>query len=80
MGFPRNSVSNESESENPSDVSDSLQPQGQYSPWNSLGQNTGAGSLFLLQGLFPTLGSHRGLPHYRQILYQLNSKGNQIQR
>ena len=25
-----------------------------YSPWNSLGQDTGAGSLFLLQGIFPT--------------------------
>ena len=25
-----------------------------YSPWNSLGQNTGVGSLFLLQGIFPT--------------------------
>ena len=27
------------------------------SPWNSLGQNTGVGSLTLLQGIFPTLGS-----------------------
>ena len=25
-----------------------------YSPWNSLGQNTGIGSLSLLQGIFPT--------------------------
>ena len=25
-----------------------------YSPWNSLGQNTGVGSLFPLQGIFPT--------------------------
>ena len=25
-----------------------------YSPWNSLGQNTGVGSLSLLQGIFPT--------------------------
>ena len=33
--------------------------------------NTGVGSLSLLQGLFPTQGSHPGLPHYRQILYQL---------
>ena len=35
-------------------VSDSLRPQGLYSPWNSLGQNTGVGSLSLLQGIFPT--------------------------
>ena len=27
-------------------VSDSLQPHRLYSPWNSLGQNTGVGSLF----------------------------------
>ena len=29
-----------------------------YSPWNSLGQNTGVGSLSLLQGIFPTQVSH----------------------
>ena len=40
-------------------VSDSLQPHG---IWNSLGQNTGVGSLFLLQGIFPTQGSNPG-PH-----------------
>ena len=43
-----------------------------YSPWNSLGQNTGVGSLSLLQGIFPTQGSNSGLPHCRQILYQLS--------
>ena len=31
-------------------MSDSLQSHGLYSPWNSRGQNTGVGSLFLLQG------------------------------
>ena len=31
---------------------DSLQPQELYSPWNSPGQNTGVGSLSLLQGIF----------------------------
>ena len=36
---------------------------GLYSPWNSPGQNTGVGSLFLLQGIFPTQGSNPGLPH-----------------
>ena len=35
-------------------VSDSLQPHGLFSPWNSSGQNTGVGSLSLLQGIFPT--------------------------
>ena len=30
---------------------DSLQPHGLYSPWNSLGQNLGVGSLSILQGL-----------------------------
>ena len=34
-------------------MSDSSQPHGLYSPWNSPGQNTGAGSLSLLQGIFP---------------------------
>ena len=33
-------------------MSDSLQPQGLYSPWNSTGQNTGVGNLSLLQGIF----------------------------
>ena len=32
-----------------------------YSPWNSLGQNTGVGSLSLHQGIFPTQGSNPGL-------------------
>ena len=45
-----------------------------YSPWNSLGQNTGVGSLSLLQGIFPTQGLNPGLPRCRQILYQLSHK------
>ena len=32
------------------------------------------GSLFLLQGIFPTQGSNPGLPPRRQILYQLSHK------
>ena len=47
-----------------------------YSPWNSPGQNTGVGSLSLLQGIFPTVVSNPGLPHCRQILYQLRHKGS----
>ena len=38
---------------------------------NSPGQNTGVGSLSLLQGIFPTQGLTRGLLHCRRILYQL---------
>ena len=34
------------ESESLSVMSDSLQPNGLYSPWNSPGQNTGVGILF----------------------------------
>jgi len=45
------------------------------SPWNSPGQNTGVGSLSLLQGIFPTQGLNPGLTHCRQILYQLNHNG-----
>ena len=44
-------------------------------PWNSPGQNTGVGSLSLLQGIFPTQGSNPGLLHCRQLLYQLSHKG-----
>ena len=55
---------------------DSLHPHGLYSPWNSLGQNTGVSSLSLLQGIFPTQGSNPGLPHCRGILYQLSHKGS----
>ena len=62
-----------SESESRSVMSDSLQPRGLYNPWNSPGQNTGVGSLFLLQGIFPTQGSNPGLPHY-----QLGPRGSPI--
>jgi len=57
-------------------MSDSLQPHGLYSPWNSLGQNTGVGSLSFLQGFFPTQGLNLDLWHSRQVLYQLSHKGN----
>ena len=41
-------------SESHSVMSDSLQPHGLYSPWNSPGQNIEVGSLSLFQGIFPT--------------------------
>ena len=61
-----------SESESRSVVSDSLWPHGLYSPCDSSGQNTGVGSLSLLQGIFPTQGSNPGLLLCRRILYQLS--------
>ena len=51
-------------------------PMDLYSPWNSPGQNTGVGSLSLLQGTSPTQGSNSGLTHCRWILYQLSHKGS----
>ena len=62
-------------SESRSVVSNSLWLHGLYSPGNSPGQNTGVDSLSLLQGIFPTQGLNPGLPHCRQILYQLSHKG-----
>ena len=53
-----------------------LQPHRLYSPWNFPGQNTGVGSLFLLQWIFPTRGLNRGLLRCRQILYQLSYQGS----
>ena len=50
-------------SESHSVVSNSLQPHGLYSPWNSSGQNTGVSRLSLPQGISPTQGSNLGLPH-----------------
>ena len=66
----------ERESESHSVVSNSLWLHGLYSPWNSPDQNTGVGSCSLLQGIFPTQGSNTGLPHCRQILYQLSYLGS----
>ena len=69
------------QSESHSVVSNSLRPHGLYSPWHSPSQNTGVGSLSLLQGIFPTQELNPSLLHCRQILYQLshdNSFGKQI--
>ena len=68
----QNAVLGWNESERCSVMSDFLQPHGPYSPWNSLGQNTGVGNLSLLQGIFPTQELNWGLLHCRQILYQLS--------
>ena len=50
---------------------DSLPAEPQGKP-----KNTGVGSLSLLQGIFPTQESNRGLLHCRQILYQLSYEGS----
>ena len=57
-------------------MSDTLWPHGLYSPLNSPGQNTGVGSLSLLQGIFLTQGSNPGLLPCRWILYHLNHRGS----
>ena len=49
-----NAADSSIERESRSVVSDSLQPHGLYSPGNSPGQDTGVGSLLLLQGIFLT--------------------------
>ena len=64
----------ESYSESCSAVSHCLQSHGLYR--NSPGQNTGVGSLSLLQGIFPIQGLNPGLPHCRWFLYQLSHKGS----
>ena len=69
------------ENESCSVMSDSLQPRGLYSLWNSPDQNIGVGSHFLLQLMFPSPGDlpnpeTPGLPYCRWILYQLSHKGS----
>ena len=63
-------------SESRSVVFNSSRPHGLCGPWNSPGQNTGVGSLSLLQGIFTTQGSNPGLLPCGQILYQLSHKGS----
>ena len=57
-------------------LSDSLQPHGLYSSWNSLGKSTGVSNLSLLQGIFPTQRLNPGLPHCRQVPYCLSHQGS----
>ena len=60
--------SDSKESESGLVVSNLLQSHGLYSPWISPGQNTGVGSLTLLQKMFPTHDLNWGLLYCRQIL------------
>ena len=43
------------------------------------GKNTGVGCHFLLQGIFLIQGLNPGIPHCRQVLYQLNYQGSPLQ-
>ena len=69
----------QSESESLSDMSNSFWPHELYSP----GQNTGLGSLTLLQGIFPTQGSNPGLPNLafepKSPAFQVDSLPNELQ-
>ena len=51
-------------------------PMDLNNPRNSPSQNTGVGSLSLLQRIFPAQGSNPGLPHCRWILCQMSHKGS----
>ena len=67
----------QSESESRSVESNFLWPPWTiYTSCNSPGQNTGMGSLSLLQEIFPTQVSNWGLLHCRKILYQLSYQGS----
>ena len=51
-------------------------PPGSSVHGDSPGKNTGSGLPSLLQGIFPTQGSNRGLLHCRWILYCLSHQRN----
>ena len=55
-----------------------LQPSRLLHPWDFPGKSTGVGCHFLLQRIFPTQGSNRGLLHSRQMLYRLSHQGANV--
>ena len=55
-----------------------LQHAGLLCPWDSPAKNTGVGSQFLLQGIFPTQWLNPGLLHCRQVLHYLSHQGSFI--
>ena len=65
-------------SESRSVVSNSLQPHGLYSTWNSSCQNVGVGSCTLLQGIFPAQGLKPGFSHCKGVLYQLRHQESPV--
>ena len=68
-------VSHKGEGESCSVVMYSLQSH-ELSPWNSPGQNTGVGSLSLLQWIFLTQKLNQHLLRHRWIIYQLSYEGS----
>ena len=68
--------SEKSENENCSVTSDSLWPHGLYTYMQSFRPEYWSGKPFPSPGIFPNQGSNPGLPHGRQILYQLSHKGS----
>ena len=66
----------ESENKNHSFMSNSVQPRGLYSSWNSPGQHTGVGNISPLQKIFLNQRSNPGLLHCRQFLYHLIHQGS----
>ena len=71
VSFPFSRVSSQPRSPTLQADSKPVEPQGKP-------KNTGVGSLSLLQGIFPTQESNQGLPHRRQILYQLIYVSNRL--
>ena len=64
-------------------MSNALRPYRLYSPWNFTDQNTGMGSLSLLQAVIPTQGLNPGLPlgpHIKKQRHYLANKGPSSQR
>ena len=74
VAFPFSRISSNPgiEPRSPTLQADSLPAEPQGKP-----KNTGVGSLSLLQRIFPTKKSNRGLLHCRQILNQLSYEGSQ---
>ena len=66
----------ESESDGRLVMSNSLQPHGPYISWNSPGQNTGVGSLSLLQGIFPNPGIKPRSPGFQVNSLPAEPQGN----
>ena len=69
--FSRGSSQPRDEPRSPALQADSLPAEPPGKP-----QNTGVGSLSLLQWIFPTQESNCGLLHYRCVLYQLGYQGS----
>ena len=81
--FPRDIPNSGIEPRSPALRADTLpsEPPGKPDPLSMgffPGKNTGVGCHFLLQGIFPTLGSNPGLPHCGQTLYRLSHQGNKV--